>query len=65
MDIYLKITFIIPNTLKKFIHRGKDRLEHFSKQGVVYKIECLDCGANYVGQTKRRLQTRINEYRFD
>ena len=59
---YTSQAFTIPNNLKKFIHKGKDRLDHFSKQGIVYKIECLDCEANYIDQTKKRLQTRINEY---
>jgi len=32
-------------------------------QCVVYKIECKDCETSYVGQTKRRLTTRIREHR--
>jgi len=31
----------------------------------VYKIDCKDCEASYVGQTKRRLTIRIREYRND
>ncbi|KYQ54521.1 hypothetical protein ALC60_06668 [Trachymyrmex zeteki] len=33
-----KTAYTIPNTLNKFINRGKDKLNHISQQGVVYKI---------------------------
>jgi len=36
-----------------------------SHHGVVYKISCHDCEASYIGQTKRQLRTRINEYNSD
>jgi len=64
-DEHLKIAFTISNNLKKFIHRGKDCLDYFSKQDVVYKIECSDCKVSYVDHTKRRLQTRTNEHQSD
>ena len=31
-------------------------------ENIVYKIDCLDCDATYVGQTKRKLATRIKEH---
>jgi len=30
---------------------------------VIYQINCLDCDASYVGQTKRTLNTRVCERR--
>jgi len=30
---------------------------------VVYRIECEECDASYVGQTKRQLITRIKEHK--
>jgi len=40
----------------------KDSLEHDSKRNVVYKIDCKNCNASYIGQTGRKLNTRIKEH---
>jgi len=61
----LKLAFSTSNSLSKFIKTGKDPLDHFSCCNVVYQINCRDCEASYVGQTKRPLKTRINEHRKD
>jgi len=34
-------------------------------KNVVYKLVCKDCDVAYVGQTKRKLNTRIAEYKKD
>jgi len=31
----------------------------------VYKINCRDYDASYVGQMKRQLKTRIKKYKYD
>ncbi|KYM80408.1 hypothetical protein ALC53_09147 [Atta colombica] len=34
-----------------------------NSKNVVYKVPCKDCDATYVGQTKRKLNTRINKHK--
>ena len=43
----------------------KDRRNNHEKAGVVYKIECKGCESNYLGETGRYLQDRINEHKKD
>jgi len=52
----------ILNNLGKFIKAHKDPTESLTINNVVYKINCNDCNASYVGQTKRQLSTRIKEH---
>jgi len=59
------LAFTIPNTLNIFIKTGKDKIDNYNRCGVVYKINCKDCEVSYVGQTKRRLITRIKEHKND
>jgi len=59
------VAYSVPNTLNKFIKRGKDKIEKLENNDCVYKINCLNCNATYVGQTKRQLGTRIKEHRSD
>jgi len=59
----LKLTFFGINKLNKFIKVHKDPLPFLSRSNVVYKINCLDCDASYVGQTRRLLKQRIEEHR--
>jgi len=47
------IAYSVPNTLNKFVKRGKDKIDPKSHNEVVYKIDCLNCNSSYVGQTKR------------
>lgn len=53
------------NKLNKIIKTGKDQLEHMKQNEVVYKITCQDCDATYIGQTKRKLGTRVGKHRAD
>ncbi|XP_011687386.1 PREDICTED: uncharacterized protein LOC105449705 [Wasmannia auropunctata] len=51
------------NKLYKLIKRHKDKISTDSGNNAVYRINCNDCDATYVGQTKRKLKTRILEHR--
>lgn len=59
------MAFTVDNTLDGLIMLPKDRLPKMHRLGVVYKINCNNCEASYVGQTSRRLATRIKEHQFD
>jgi len=50
------------NKLDKIVRVQKDYTEHSHKNNVVYKINCKNCDASYVGQTKRQIRTRIKEH---
>ena len=53
------------NKMNTFIKTGKDPLLKDDHRGVVYKINCLNYESSYVGQTKRKLKTRIKEHKAD
>ncbi|KYN21604.1 hypothetical protein ALC57_06020 [Trachymyrmex cornetzi] len=59
----VKTAFYSNNKLNRFIKVQKDTLPRNQNKNVVYKIKCRDCDATYVGQTGRKLNTRINEHR--
>jgi len=59
------MAYTVPNTLNRFIKRGKDQIDFMAQSDCVYKIVCGDCDASYVGQTKRQLATRIKEHKGD
>jgi len=56
------IGYRILNKLTGFIKRHKDSNSTENNNNAVYKIFCNDCNASYVGQTKRKIQTRIGEH---
>ena len=52
----------LPKKLNSIIKSGKDRLSNDRSTNVVYKIDCNNCSATYIGQTKRHLSTRFKEH---
>ena len=57
-----KVAFTSLNKLNSLIKRYKDILPR-EKRKNVYKISCKSCDASYVGQTERKLKTRLAELR--
>ncbi|KYN49992.1 hypothetical protein ALC62_00019, partial [Cyphomyrmex costatus] len=58
-----KVCFFSMNKLNYFIKAQKDPMARGKKRNVVYKINCNQCEASYVGQTGRKLDTRISEHK--
>lgn len=53
-----------PNTLINQLRNGKDKTNKLDKSGV-YALKCDDCEAVYIGETGRKLRTRIQEHLKD
>ena len=50
-------------TLRHLLTNVKDKDEPNNIQGTIYKIECSDCQASYIGETGRNLNTRLTEHK--
>ena len=50
-------------TLRKLLVHPKDKIEDGKKCGLVYQVACLNCKQVYIGETGRKLETRIAEHR--
>ncbi|EZA54945.1 hypothetical protein X777_05469, partial [Ooceraea biroi] len=55
----------VTKKLDYFIKCGKDALKPCQRTDVVYKINCANCEACYIGQTKRHVCTRVREHMND
>ena len=53
------------NKLNSVIKLGKDALEKSEQSGIVYEIGCRGCDSVYIGQSKRKLNVRVNEHKRD
>jgi len=58
-----RVSFYSMNKLSRLIKAQKNSLPKCANMNVVYKINCKDCDASYVGQTGRQLKTRISEHK--
>jgi len=60
-----KLAFFSLQKLGRIIRAQKDFLPLGCVKNVIYKINCKDCEATYIGQTKRKLSTRVGEHKKD
>ena len=58
----IRVTHKPITTLCQLLTNVKDKDEPRNRQGVVYKINCSDCHASYIGETGRNLTTRLTEH---
>ena len=57
----IRTVFTTISTLRQQLTRVKDVDPLLKRAGVVYKIPC-SCGQEYIGETKRTLETRLKEH---
>ena len=57
----IKTTFYTPTTLTSLLSKPKDHIPK-EDRNVIYQLDCKDCEAVYVGETKRTLNIRTNEH---
>ena len=57
----LKVVFRSGLSLRSMLSRVKDTLVMEKRSKVVYRIPC-SCGKKYIGETVRRLETRMKEH---
>ena len=53
------------NKLRNILVHPKDKVKEMDKGQGVYKVPCLSCPAVYIGETGRKLGTRIEEHKKD
>jgi hypothetical protein len=58
----LRVVFKSGPTLRSLLTKVKDPLPKEKLASVVYQIPC-QCGKVYIGETQRRLETRVKEHR--
>ena len=58
----IRCSFYQPQTLNG-LYSVKDRLPSGTQRDVVYSVKCETCQDEYVGETMRALEVRMNEHR--
>ena len=49
-------------TLNNIFSKPKDPVSKEQKSDAIYSIPCNDCNQEYIGQTKRQIETRLKEH---
>lgn len=45
--------------------KRKDKISKEDKHSIVYQIPCNDCTLTYIGQTSKKLNTRLDQHKND
>ena len=53
------------NTLKRKLNNAKQRTPAPETTTAVYKINCNECDAHYIGETKKQVRDRIKEHQIN
>ena len=61
-DFGIRAVFRSGPTLRNLLTKAKDPLPAEKQSNVVYEVPCT-CGKVYIGETKRRLGTRLKEHK--
>jgi len=64
-NLQTKMAYFSLHKLGRIIKAQKDTLPTGLNKNVVYRLNCKNCDVSYVGQTKRRLNTRTLEHKKD
>ncbi|VDL95531.1 unnamed protein product [Schistocephalus solidus] len=58
----IEITHRPDSTIRNIVMRPKAPLPRFETSNIIYRIQCDSCEVNYVGETGKRLQTRVTDH---
>lgn len=58
----IKLAFKPNSTLKSIYSNTKDKYESKQISNVIYKVTCNDCSNVYIGQTSKKLETRLKQH---
>jgi hypothetical protein len=61
----IRTAFKPVSTLRNALVHPKDKRNAMDNTGVVYKIPCSNCNKVYVGETGRKLSTRLSEHKHE
>ena len=61
----IKVVPKIKYALNRVIKKGKEKVNKNDQLNVVYKVNCNDCDASYVGESKRGTGVKVPEHRRD
>lgn len=65
IPLNIKTTFKPFIKLRNMLSKPKDPIPPDSRSGVVYRLQCRDCDAVYIGETGRKCCTRFKEHKRD